>query len=1353
MKKTIKRLLASFMVAVMVLTAAPLSSFVGLKMPDFGAIFSTKAEAATYSGRCGDDLIWTFDESIGELNISGTGDMYDGCQWYKYLNRITSVVINDGVTSIGNEVFRSGFNIKDIYIGAGVKTIGQYAFASCENLEKIVIGDSVNTVGKYAFNKCCGLKSVWIPKGIKEIGDGAFRSYTDSVKNVYYAGSEKDWNYIVKGPMFMPFDENIIIHYNFEDSSAIPDDFTESIKIGADRFTFGQDMTGTAGDTLNALLVYTSKENDINDLTITSSNTSVATVGTPNIDKGDYITGENELRATLPITLKSSGTATITVTAPDGTSASILVDVYASTEDSQEVKAYINEHISFANSNRYANLTTNASFYNSIWKHEEGSRNFTRYAAWDVIGRVGKFAALDFYGAFQTDNPYDVLLADVFSNYVNNEYGKSAKVFENTAKTILGAPSTFNNVLDVLKTSDAWNSELTETWKDFTDDTQKGWIDGIFLKSETFKLNDYDPAVKDLYNALTKIFKGMTESDFEKIFKGLKNTDTIFDYIGTGADMVFRFFDAYQKYLLAEALCETNEYILSSVESIARQEMSEENGKLLLDALDPYWSACYTDSAFEIVNEFAAEHGFIWSGVDMVYTYIGKGCLKEFIYAAIHSVTGIALDALSLTYNLTYLCLDYLSGLGKLDETHTLMNAAALLEKEYLELVKKEANELKSDATLENAAMFDTAWGFLQSLEGYCYKTLGTYTSAMKKEYTTNYVIKNSVSNNLFYTLISTNQLIKDLSACDSGIQSAVYLESEWVNSNCHNGVYSPSNLMAVKCPTDVYVYDSKGNLALSIVGNKVTLCKSNIVAFVDDDEKIFVLPTDQKYDIKITATDDGTMQYSVQCFNNLELLRTVIYDDIELTENKSYTGSIPTDNSAKTDDFNLKSETGTEIKADYDSAAKLQSGTCGDDLTWTFNESTGTLTISGTGTMYDYENYNRPWEDYEDIILSVVIEDSVKSIGDCAFYDCDGLSVVTIGNSVTSIGYCAFHHCDSLISVTIPDSVTFINSYAFSACVSLTSITIPDGVTSINQSTFSSCKNLKSIIIPDSVTEIHAFSFNYCDALETVIIGNGVTKIHDYAFSHSTGLKNLKLGNSVESIGSSAFQDCSSLISVVIPDTVTDVLFDSFADCSALTEVTIGKSVSSIAHGAFLRCDSLADVYYNGTEVEWNEILIGFSNEPLLDATIHFLGEGICDHSYTAKVTPPTCTEQGYTTYTCTGCGYSYKDNFVAALGTVHSVSIDNISLDYKSSTTITPSINADSGVKYTVSYSSSNDSVVSVDQNGKITTRDTGSATITVTIKDEYGNTVSDTCNVEVKYTWWQWIIVIVLFGWIWY
>ncbi len=106
-----------------------------------------------------------------------------------------------------------------------------------------------------------------------------------------------------------------------------------------------------------------------------------------------------------------------------------------------------------------------------------------------------------------------------------------------------------------------------------------------------------------------------------------------------------------------------------------------------------------------------------------------------------------------------------------------------------------------------------------------------------------------------------------------------------------------------------------------------------------------------------------------------------------------------------------------------------------------------------------------------------------------------------------------------------------------------------------------------------------------------------------------------------------------------------------------------------------------------------------------------------------------------------------------VEKLGKVKSVSIGDISMSYKDSVTVTPNINVDAGVDYTVTYSSSNTDVVSVDANGKLTTNGKGSATITVTVTDEYGNTVTDTCNVNVSYKWWQWIIVIVLFGWIWY
>ena len=104
-----------------------------------------------------------------------------------------------------------------------------------------------------------------------------------------------------------------------------------------------------------------------------------------------------------------------------------------------------------------------------------------------------------------------------------------------------------------------------------------------------------------------------------------------------------------------------------------------------------------------------------------------------------------------------------------------------------------------------------------------------------------------------------------------------------------------------------------------------------------------------------------------------------------------------------------------------------------------------------------------------------------VTSIGEEAFYDCSGLTSVTIPNSVTSIGKEAFSYCKGLTSVTIGNSVTSIGDYAFQSCSGLTSVTIPNSVTSIGGSAFSNCSGLTSVTIPNSVTSIGIYAFYRC--------------------------------------------------------------------------------------------------------------------------------------------------------------------------------------------------------------------------------------------------------------------------------
>ena len=341
-------------------------------------------------------------------------------------------------------------------------------------------------------------------------------------------------------------------------------------------------------------------------------------------------------------------------------------------------------------------------------------------------------------------------------------------------------------------------------------------------------------------------------------------------------------------------------------------------------------------------------------------------------------------------------------------------------------------------------------------------------------------------------------------------------------------------------------------------------------------------------------------------------------------------------------------------------------SGICGNNLTWTLDDE-GTLTISGTGAMSNWDDGNKvPWYSIRGSIKTVIIQTGVTSIGNNAFCVCNGLTSISIPNSVTSIGKFAFYNCDSLTSISIPNSVTSIGGAAFYGCYSLTSITIPDSVTSIGGSAFCDCDSLTSISIPNSVTSIGDYAFYNCDGLTSVSIPNSVTSIGKFAFYNCDSLTSISIPNSVTYIGNAAFYGCYSLTSITIPDSVTSIGDGAFYDCDSLTSinvdadnqyfisldgnlynknrtkliqyargkkdtsflvpnsvtsigdyafyacdsltsVSIPNSVSSIGDEAFYDCSKLKDVYYSGSQEQWKKISIDSGNDRLKNATIHY--------------------------------------------------------------------------------------------------------------------------------------------------
>ncbi len=229
---------------------------------------------------------------------------------------------------------------------------------------------------------------------------------------------------------------------------------------------------------------------------------------------------------------------------------------------------------------------------------------------------------------------------------------------------------------------------------------------------------------------------------------------------------------------------------------------------------------------------------------------------------------------------------------------------------------------------------------------------------------------------------------------------------------------------------------------------------------------------------------------------------------------------------------------------------------------------------------------------------------------------------------TVASIGGSAFYDCKGLTSVTIPDSVMSIGSWAFSGCTNLTSVyyegdiaswcgvsglenimsgsqtlyiggnkvegelVVPNSVKSISDAAFYGCKGLTSVTIPDSVTSIGVSAFSDCKDLTSVIIPDSVTSISDGAFRNCTGLTSVTIPDSVTSIDSSAFRDCTGLTSVTIPDSVTSIGDLAFYSCTGLTSVTIPNSVTNINAYAFYLCIGLKKIYYKGTESQWDTII-----------------------------------------------------------------------------------------------------------------------------------------------------------------
>ena len=343
--------------------------------------------------------------------------------------------------------------------------------------------------------------------------------------------------------------------------------------------------------------------------------------------------------------------------------------------------------------------------------------------------------------------------------------------------------------------------------------------------------------------------------------------------------------------------------------------------------------------------------------------------------------------------------------------------------------------------------------------------------------------------------------------------------------------------------------------------------------------------------------------------------------------------------------------------------------------------------------------------------LRSVSLPESLVEIERSAFAGCTELTSIQIPAGVEYIGEVVFYGCSNLTGIWINAENANYSSDEYGALLDKAQTVlmqvpaglsgdyiIPKGVVTIDSGALQNCAKITSVTIPQTVTQIPDNAFSNTDRLQSVWIdaenpsfsnddfGVVFDKDKTVVLNAPGGLTgSYAVPDGVIRISGAAFADCKYLTDVVVPESVTKIETSAFSQCINLSSVTLPVSLRTVEPLAFNNCNNLQNIYYAGTLVQWDRIQIGVGNYPLLEAELYYAGRHIhtlvkveaveptctqvgwqayeycetCDyttyeeipalgHSYVAYLTPSTCQTQGYYTYACDRCEYSYVDDYM---------------------------------------------------------------------------------------------------------
>lgn len=540
-----------------------------------------------------------------------------------------------------------------------------------------------------------------------------------------------------------------------------------------------------------------------------------------------------------------------------------LMQVDASSDEYNN--EYIAQHIAFINGSVYDDILNNYRWAQIYWSEENNFHSNMCgyfYTGVDKLVDVLSLKFADLIG----ENPYNAILTDYLSNQSVIE--DAPQLYELKLSSVL--EDHFEIFSDYIK--DNWKS----AWGELTDE-------------DLFYIYYYDKRPSDewinieVWNHVSEIVYDTRHSGdgFEKVLGiSAEAMDEILDqkdYL----DLTISWFNGLIKYSanVAAYVEADNEFKLIlqrmcvNLPEATLQEWREKGQ--LREAIERYTQ--YNDS--ENIVEKA-----LLSYIDNPEEGDFKDHLKDFmndkfrdwVEKNLPTKTVTALRVIGFFAENTWKISDYVTHNGDIEDCRQIMRANAYFEKAMYHTLRSIENDFVHAQTYENACLFDAAFKFFKETEIYSMDTVIVYLD----KYQTSWV-----------------QAIRNLSNTfmNSAIEEVQINKLFLYNTNCHGTSYNVGGkVITVACPTNVFLFDENGDIAVSVDNDVVTYCRDGLQAYTSDSIKLITVPTDQNYQIRIDANDNGTMSYMVSEYSpEKQNVCSTVYSDIPIQNGNSFSGMI----------------------------------------------------------------------------------------------------------------------------------------------------------------------------------------------------------------------------------------------------------------------------------------------------------------------------------------------------------------------------------------------------------------------------------------------------------------------------